>query len=124
MPDQLPRELTDLLQARDGPARDVAWEHFVAVHTRLLLYVARSIVHDHDATMDAYAVLLERLREDDARRLRGFAAEGRGKFTTWLVVVARRICVDWLRHRGGRPRPGPSDGAGRDGGQVLRRRLL
>ncbi len=124
MPDQLPRELTDLLQAHDGPARDAAWERFVAVHTRLLLHVTRSMARDPDAAMDAYAEVLERLREDNARRLRGFAAEGRSKFTTWLVVVSRRICVDWLRHRGGRNRPGASRDAPQPDGQLLRRRLL
>jgi RNA polymerase sigma factor (sigma-70 family) len=29
--------------------------------------------------------------------------DGRGKFTTWLIVVARRLCHDHHRHRYGRP---------------------
>jgi len=124
MPDQLPPEVLALRNARDAPGRDAAWERFVAIHTRLLLHVARTLVHDPDLAMDAYVWLLERLREDDARRLRGFAGDGRSKFTTWLVVVSRRLCVDFLRHRGGRQR---ASGNGADpvrDGTGLRRRLL
>jgi RNA polymerase sigma factor (sigma-70 family) len=58
---------------------------------------------DYDATMDAYAYLLEQIRREDFRRLRGYVADGRTKFTTWLVVVARRVCLDHLRQRYGRP---------------------
>lgn len=52
--------------------------------------------------MDAYAYLLEQLRGDDCHRLRSFVSDGRGKFTTWLVVVARRLCIDYIRQRYGR----------------------
>jgi len=54
--------------------------------------------------MDGYAYVLEKLREDDFRRLRVFAAGGRAKFTTWLVVVTRRLVLDHLRTRYGRNR--------------------
>ena len=98
----LPFELTRLIEATDAPARDDAWARFVAAHSRLLLHVARSLTADRDATMDGYAHVLERLREDDCRRLRGYVPDGRSKFTTWLVVVARRLCLDFHRHRYGR----------------------
>lgn len=52
--------------------------------------------------MDAYAYLLEQLQQGDFRRLRAYTPDTRSKFTTWLVVVARRICVDHLRERYGR----------------------
>jgi len=52
--------------------------------------------------MDAYALALEQLRADDCRRLRRYAEEPGAKFSTWLVVVVRRICLDHLRHRYGR----------------------
>ena len=55
--------------------------------------------------MDAYAAVLEQLREHDGRRLRTYQADGRSKFTTWLVVVARRICIDFLRRKYGRLLP-------------------
>jgi RNA polymerase sigma factor (sigma-70 family) len=54
--------------------------------------------------MDAYTFALEKLRGDDLRRLRAFMTDGSGKFTTWLVVVARRLAHDWHRQQYGRTR--------------------
>lgn len=65
--------------------------------------------------MDRYTWILDHLRADDFRRLRSFSGDGRSKFSTWLVVVARRLCVDHHRQRYGRDR-----GSGND---VERRRL-
>ena len=71
--------------------------------------------------MDGYAHVLERLREHDCRRLRGYAPDGRTKFTTWLVVVARRLCLDFHRHRYGRSDdPAPDAAVAR----AARRRLV
>jgi RNA polymerase sigma factor (sigma-70 family) len=93
-----------LFGARDEATREAAWAEFAQTHTRLLLHVARSVGRDYDAAMDAYAFVLEKLREEDFRRLRCYAADGRSKFTTWLVVVVRRLCLDYLRERYGRVR--------------------
>lgn len=119
----VPRTLTRLIESAEARARDSAWTDFVAEYSRLLLYVARHVTADHDAAMDAYAFVLEKLREDDLRRLRGYAADGRGKFTTWLVVVSRRLCLDFHRHRYGRA--AHPDGAGdADDTRAARRRLV
>src|SRR5262252_8859607 len=104
MADAVPRELARLIAAADGAARDQAWEGFVATHSRLLLHVARSMTADHDAAMDAYAFMLEALRADDHRRLRAYTVQRASKFTTWLVVVARRLCLDRARQVHGRAR--------------------
>lgn len=104
MADRLPAELSELLRPGGAADRDGAWAAFLAAHSRLLLSVCRSIGRDHDGAMDAYAFLLDQLRSDDFHRLRGYAADGRGKFTTWLVVVARRLCLDLARQRYGRVR--------------------
>lgn len=104
MGELLPVELSDLLNAPDAAAREAAWGAFLAAHTRLLLHVARGVGRDYDAAMDAYAYMLERLREADCHRLRCYAADGRTKFTTWLVVVGRRLCLDHQRQRYGRLR--------------------
>jgi RNA polymerase sigma factor (sigma-70 family) len=116
----LPPELSQLFAAPLGPTRDDAWADFVAAYSRLLLHVTRSVTVDRDAAMDGYAYVLERLRENDCRRLRGYAADGRGKFTTWLVVVTRRLCLDFLRHRYGRSRDEGADVAAE---RAARRRL-
>jgi len=121
MPDSPPPELSQLLEA-SATRRDRAWESFVASYHRLLLHVAHRFSTDHDAAMDAFAWILDRLREDDFRRLRAFTADGRSEFSTWLVVVARRLCLDWYRAKYGRDRsrtaPSTSDERG------TRRRLV
>ncbi len=117
----LPPELSALRDAVDPEARDAAWQKFVETHSRLLLHVARSVESDHDAAMDAYAFLLEQLQGDECRRLRAYAADDRGKFTTWLVVVARRLCFDYRRKRYGRLQ---NDGAESRDAHDARRRLL
>ena len=121
MADAAAPELIRLLNAPDPPTRDAAWDAFVAAHSRLLLHTARSLNRDHDATMDGYAYMLEALRENDYRRLKAYAADGRSKFSTWLVVVARRLCLDFHRQRYGRARAtGPDAREAR----AARRRLV
>lgn len=119
VPARLPPVLSELLApAPAGEARDGPWHAFLEEHDRLLRHVCRSLGGDEDAERDRYAHVLEELRRDDFRRLRRFAAEGRGTFTTWLTVVARRICLDHERSRYGRVSPA-SDADARD----ARRRL-
>ncbi len=115
------RELALLLEAPDPAAREAAWKTFVETYSRLLLHTARTLHRDYDATMDAYAYLLEQLRRDDFHRLRAYASNEGSKFTTWLVVVARRLCVDRIRQRYGRPaEAGPEHPEARH----VRRRLV
>jgi RNA polymerase sigma factor (sigma-70 family) len=114
------RELDSLLTA-SPPERERAWQAFVAAYSRLLLHVARSFGRDRDETMDAYAFILQELRAQDSARLRGFSRDGRSKFSTWLVVVARRLCLDFRRQQYGRPREVQSESARLD--HVFRRRL-
>ena len=120
----LPPELQPLLHATDAAARDAAWASLVRSHSQLLLHAARSVIPLHDAAMDAYAHVLERLREDDFRRLRGYVADGRSTFSTWLVVVARRLCIDHHRQRYGRTPRGERDVATAEQQRAARRRLL
>ena len=99
---ELPPTLGALL-GRDPPS-DEAWAAFAREYTALLLHVARSTSRGRDEAMDAYTYLLEKLSEDGCRRLRAYTVDPRSKFTTWLVVVARRICVDHHRAKYGRLR--------------------
>jgi RNA polymerase sigma factor (sigma-70 family) len=68
--------------------------------------------------MDAYAYMLERLRADEFARLRAYREDSRAKFSTWLVVVLRRMAIDRRRQRVGREGAGEASEATR-----LRRRL-
>lgn len=100
-------ELT-LLRAPDTTVREAAWERLIAGHSRLLLAVARSFGGDHDDSMERYAYILEKCREQVFRRLRAFDPNGAATFSTWLTVAARRLCVDHDRAVVGRHRTGAS----------------
>jgi hypothetical protein len=92
-PRSFPSQLRHLLETADGPEQVRAWTEFLDSYSSLILYVGRQIPRDHDVVMDRYAFVVERLQEQSYRRLRTFAADGRGKFTTWLMVVVRRLTV-------------------------------
>jgi RNA polymerase sigma factor (sigma-70 family) len=93
-------------------------------HSRLLLHVARSFGGDHDAAMERYARILEQLRLDEFRKLRTYLADGRSEFSTWLVVVAQRICLDHRRHCYGRSRPTGSEPSNQAEDRLARHRLM
>lgn len=117
---QLPPALQKLFSTAGGPADD-AWAEFAREYSALLLHVARSTSRDSDEAMDAYAFLLEQLSEKSYRRLRAYASDANSKFTTWLVVVARRICIDHGRIKYGRVRQADSS---RERERMIRRRRL
>jgi RNA polymerase sigma factor (sigma-70 family) len=111
----LPAALQDLLTARAPDVREAAWNGLIAEHSPLLLRVARSIGGGEDATMDRYTFILEKLRQENFRRLQAYSPKSNAKFTTWLVVVARRLCLDHYRERYGRPRGSERAGNGASG---------
>lgn len=122
MADTLPPELTNLLEAADSATCEAAWTSFVERHSRLLLHTARSFGVDYDDGMDRYEFILSELRRDDFNRLRHYAVRGRSEFTTWLVVVGRRLCSDFFRRRYGRDRASRSGASSESG--IMRRRLV
>jgi RNA polymerase sigma factor (sigma-70 family) len=85
--------------------REAAWESLIARHTRLILAAAHSLGGTHDIVMERYAYVLEKLREQDFHRLRAFHVDGGARFSTWLTVTIRRLCLDHHRARYGRSRP-------------------
>ena len=70
--------------------------------------------------MDAYLYALDALRQDNGRRLSTYVAEPSTKFSSWLVVVVRRLALDHLRARYGRSR---SEDREHQDAQLTRRRL-
>jgi len=120
MADSAP-ELQQLLSATTPSDRDRAWQDFLDAYSRLLLHVARSVSRDHDDAMDAYAHVLQELRADNSARLRVFSDAGRSKFSTWLVVVVQRLCLDYRRRQYGRLRDSQSGST--QVAQAFRRRL-
>jgi RNA polymerase sigma factor (sigma-70 family) len=63
--------------------------------------------------MDAYAYALEHLRDGDFARLRAWRDDGRTRFSTWLVVVVRRLALDHRRSRYGRAGADPEQRSAR-----------
>jgi RNA polymerase sigma factor (sigma-70 family) len=117
----MPPELARLLAA--APAdRDEAWAAFVRAYSAPVLRVARSLGGDHDVVMDRYAYVLDQLRADECRKLRAYERPGAGEFVLWLVVVARRLCLDHHRARYGRARH--AQGVEPDEARRTRRRLV
>ena len=119
----LPSEVAQLLASPSDERRETAWQAFVERYSRLMLKVAFAFAPGYDGAMDRYLFILEELRRDDNARLRRFAADGRGRFSTWLVVVTRRLCVDHYRHRYGRERTDPHQAKSRTQIRQVRRRL-
>ncbi len=119
MADDLPRELAELLGAPDPEARERAWTAFLERYHRYLLGTARFVGKGYDEAMDRYGYVIEELRADDFRRLRGYVADAGSKFSTWLVVVARRLCRDYERKKYGRGRA--TGRRARERGEVRRR---
>jgi RNA polymerase sigma factor (sigma-70 family) len=109
LPNPIPAEIAALLASSGRSARDAAWQRVVDRHSRLILSTVRALSADHDEAMDQYAFVLECLQQDDHRRLRTYAASSAGRFEAWLVVVTRRLCVDYQRHRYGRFRESPGE---------------
>jgi RNA polymerase sigma factor (sigma-70 family) len=122
-PEVLPAALVRLLAPAPGAAADEVWAEFLAAYSPVLLKVASTFAPGYDGALDRYAYMLDELRRADCRRLRTYAADGRGRFSTWLAVVARRLCVDHYRQRYGRDRgtPGPGGPPGRS--RAVRRGL-
>jgi RNA polymerase sigma factor (sigma-70 family) len=120
-----PAELVTLLAADTDSALDEAWGAFVHAFTAPILRTARSLGGDADAAMDRYAFVLDRLRDDECRRLRAYVRPDAGEFALWLTVVVRRLCLDHYRERYGRPRrPAGADIGAADPERAGRRRLV
>lgn len=119
-----PGLLARLLESHTLPDQDEAWSRLVEAHTDLLLRTARYFGGDHDAVMDRYTFILEHLRRDQFRRLRGYNPRDETTFEVWLVAVARRLCLDHHRHRYGRTRAGDREDAEATLERRGRRRLV
>ena len=86
-----------------------AWRRFLDDYRRLLFSVIRGFARDPDESMDLFAHLCEQFRADGMSRLQRFRDDAAqpASFSTWLVVVTRRLIIDWYRQRDGRIRRTP-----------------
>jgi RNA polymerase sigma factor (sigma-70 family) len=118
----LPQELASLLDAPDTATEERAWKAFLDEHSRLILHTLHRLGGDHDVVMDRYAYVIEQLSRDRHHRLRSYKPSVGSKFTTWLVVVVRRLGLDHHRRRYGSV-PTSNAGSTTDT-RATRRRLL
>ena len=119
---EAPRELVALLDANDEVDRERAWSAFLNRYNEYILGTTRYLTDDYDAGMDRYRYVLEELRRDRFKRLRAYSPVQGSRFSTWLVVVVRRLCYDYARSHYGRSRP--EEGARARDATRIRRRLL
>ncbi len=90
-------------QLRTDRARE-AWTEFLAVYSDPIYRTARLTTADQETAADCYLYICEQLCRGNFKRLLQFRPDGPARFETWLAVVARNLCLDWLRSRFGRNR--------------------
>jgi RNA polymerase sigma factor (sigma-70 family) len=81
-----------------------AWAEFLEVYSPLILQVVHHFEIEEDRADECFLFVCEQLSTNGCRRLRRFQTAGPAKFSTWLRVVARNLCLDWRRKEVGRPR--------------------
>ncbi len=85
--------------------KEEAWKSFLEQNNRLIMSVIKNIVYDQDEAMEAYCFALDKLKADDCRKLTSYYAKSRNyNFETWIAVVVRNCCIDWIRKDKGRKR--------------------
>ncbi|MHB8654057.1 MAG: RNA polymerase sigma factor [Terriglobia bacterium] len=81
-----------------------AWTEFLEAYSPLILHTVKLFERDADPVADCFLFVCERLSEKNFRRLRSFKLDGAARFSTWLRVVLRNLCLDWHRKEFGRHR--------------------
>lgn len=87
-----------------SPEPREAWVAFLDSYTPVMLQVIRNFEREEDAVEDCYLFVCEHLCQNGFRRLLHFRPRGPAKFSTWLCVVVRNLCLDWHRREFGRER--------------------
>jgi RNA polymerase sigma factor (sigma-70 family) len=90
-----------LEELRSEDAR-LAWRTFLTSYSDLIYGVIRTLARNADHAGDCFLFVCEKLADKKYRRLRRFSPDGRARFSTWLRVVVRNLCLDWHRARFGR----------------------
>jgi len=96
--------ISDRLPALLAEDHEKAWDEFLNGYSPLILQIVHLFERDHDQIEDCFVFVCERLKRNNLRRVRRFDAGGAATFATWLRAVVRNLCLDWRRHRFGRPR--------------------
>jgi RNA polymerase sigma factor (sigma-70 family) len=81
-----------------------AWVEFLRQYSPLILQTCQHATCGADHAADCFVFACEQLSRNNFRRLLRFRPDGPAGFPTWLRVVVRNLCLDWLRREFGRPR--------------------
>jgi RNA polymerase sigma factor (sigma-70 family) len=95
-------EITHLLQRLASQEPPEAWGEFLTAYSPLIHQVIQVFERGPDLVGDCFLFVCEKLCHDQFRRLRRFKSDGRARFSTWLRVVVRNLCLDWHRQEFGR----------------------
>ena len=93
-----------LLARLRSPAGDDAFAHFLELYSPAIMRIARQYAYDRARLNECYLFISEKLSANDFHRLVSYKPEGSASFRSWLNVVVANLCIDWRRHRRGRPR--------------------
>jgi RNA polymerase sigma factor (sigma-70 family) len=97
----------------EGPLRsgdiETAWNTFIGRYRRLIIATIRRTLDTAEDLPEVFADVCAALSADGMRVLDQYnaRADGRARFSTWLVVVVRNQTIDWIRRRSRRRRLTP-----------------
>lgn len=94
----------DMLARLRSSSGDEAFAQFLRRYSPAILQIARQYAFDGNRLNECFLFVSEKLSADDYRRLTSYKPEASASFRSWLNVVVTNLCIDWRRHRRGRPR--------------------
>jgi RNA polymerase sigma factor (sigma-70 family) len=94
--------VAELLKSLSSSKAQEAWEKFLDVYSPAIFRTIRLSERDEDAIADCFLSVCRGLAQNRFHRLRQFNPVGPARFSTWLRVVVRNLCVDWRRKAFGR----------------------
>jgi RNA polymerase sigma factor (sigma-70 family) len=100
----VPTPLANLLASDPQGGDECAWSEFLQAYSPVVLQGSKPFGREYDDTMDRYLFVVEHLRRNGYSRLRRYQPRPGCEFRHWLLVVTRNLCLDFHRHRYGRPR--------------------
>lgn len=72
------------------------WQRFIERYADCILFEFRKLGLDRDRSMDGFVYVLEKLSENDYRRLKSIRyLKPDGDLTPWVRQVVRRLSVNW-----------------------------
>ncbi len=97
-------QIARIIEQLATPEFQQAWTEFLEAYSPIIFSTVKLFERDADPVADCFLFVCERLSEKQFRRLRSFKLGGGARFSTWLRVVVRNLCLDWRRKEYGRHR--------------------